>query len=244
MLGYGSGFFNNALSSYYVLVVVRGMKGVQLQRFQKYLLGIPLLCAFTLAFAGIPYYAPAWVGCYIVPYPYNDSQEMMGFAVFPILLTSIISTSCQIRVYLKVRSQVRTSLKWKFSKGLSKLRLNGSQAKFGSKGNIAAKGRKEEKKEKGRNSFAILLSTNAESAVFWQSFFYLAAYYTCWPILVVGILHPTNPNFSFWAALAFIGPLQGFLNCLVFVRPRIMKWRRERIKARETRQKKKNGAKR
>ena len=49
---------------------------------------------------------------------------------------------------------------------------------------------------------------------------------------MVAIITAQNQNFAFWAAFAFIGPLQGFLNCLVFVRPRLMKWRRERYKAR------------
>lgn len=49
---------------------------------------------------------------------------------------------------------------------------------------------------------------------------------------MVAIINAQNQDYAFWAALAFIGPLQGFLNCLVFVRPRLMKWRRERKKAR------------
>ena len=93
-------------------------------------------------------------------------------------------------------------------------------------------GRQQAKKGKK----AILLSTNAEAAVFWQSAFYLLGYYICWPILIVAILNAESQSLNFWAVLSFIAPLQGFLNCLVFVRPRIMKWRRGQFKARKERE--------
>lgn len=187
MLGYGSGFFNNSLSIYYILVVVRGWKGAKLQKAHKWLLGTPVVCALTLAFAGIPFYAPSWVGCYIVPYPYNDSKEIYGFAIFPIILTSVVSTSCQIRVYFKVRAQLRASLKWNVTKGLGNLRFNLSHPQLGgSKNNVNTEGgdpqeaqKKPKTSEKFRKSLNLrksnLLSTNAEAAVFWQSFFYLLA---------------------------------------------------------------------
>lgn len=54
---------------------------------------------------------------------------------------------------------------------------------------------------------------------------------------MVAIANAQSQDFAFWAAVAFIGPLQGFLNCLVFIRPRLMKWRRERQKKREKKRK-------
>merc|ERR1712048_155201 len=47
--GYGSGFFNNSLSIYYVLVVVYGWKDYQLKKVRPWLLGMPIILAIIEA---------------------------------------------------------------------------------------------------------------------------------------------------------------------------------------------------
>jgi len=95
-------------------------------------------------------------------------------------------------------------------------------------------------RRKGRSSTkSILTSTNAEAAVFWQAFFYLLIMLLTWPLLIAGILTAGNDMFAFWATFFFFAPIQGFLKFLLYVRPRVMKWRRERKKLRKQAEKEK-----
>ncbi|CAJ1966731.1 unnamed protein product [Cylindrotheca closterium] len=112
MLGYGSGFFNNSLSIYYVLVVVHGWKEYQLKKARPYLLIVPVICAMVLAFGGIPFYGSIWVGCWMLPRPYADDWSAFGFSFAPIVLTFVFSTVCQIRVYWSVRTTARKAQQW------------------------------------------------------------------------------------------------------------------------------------
>lgn len=57
-------------------------------------------------------------------------------------------------------------------------------------------------------------------ATFWQSFYFLAIFYTVWPIQFVAFLVPVvDSNYWVYLLAALFGPLQGFLNAmLVFSR--------------------------
>ena len=65
-----------------------------------------------------------------------------------------------------------------------------------------------------------------ERLVFWQALFYTISFYVTWPI--VFCVYITGWDYSrqvyaFSAMVAFVAPLQGFNNCLVYTRPRIAK---------------------
>eukprot|EP00980_Cylindrotheca_fusiformis_P030169 scaffold24508_cov132-Cylindrotheca_fusiformis.AAC.3 len=228
MLGYGSGFFNNSLSIYYVLVVVYNWKDHQLQNTRKWLLSLPVFASMCLAFGAIPFYQHDWVGCFIRPQPYTDHRAATGFSIGPIVFTTVVSTVCQIRVYLSVRSTVRKALRWSMDH-----RVRQGSARWQSQGSFNPQTNDQQGSDSPRKSCcqdAILLQNNAESAVFWQSTFYLAVYYLCWPILAYAVENAETQNFGFWVAVGAIGSIQGFLNCLVYVRPRFVQWRRARRK--------------
>eukprot|EP00526_Cylindrotheca_closterium_P005255 CAMPEP_0113615426 /NCGR_PEP_ID=MMETSP0017_2-20120614/7693_1 /TAXON_ID=2856 /ORGANISM="Cylindrotheca closterium" /LENGTH=621 /DNA_ID=CAMNT_0000524659 /DNA_START=6 /DNA_END=1868 /DNA_ORIENTATION=- /assembly_acc=CAM_ASM_000147 len=123
MLGYGSGFFNNSLSIYYLFVVVYGWKDYQLRKVRPYLLTVPIVCALSLAFGGIPFYESVWIGCWMLPRPYTDDWTAVGFSVGPIITTVIISTVCQIRVYWSVRATLRKARRWSMDHRLSQRSL-------------------------------------------------------------------------------------------------------------------------
>eukprot|EP00980_Cylindrotheca_fusiformis_P006574 scaffold1386_cov89-Cylindrotheca_fusiformis.AAC.1 len=231
MLGYGSGFFNNSLSIYYVLVVVYNWKDHQLQIARKWLLGMPVFASMCLAFGAIPFYQHIWVGCFIRPQPYAEHRAATGFTIAPIAFTTVVSTVCQIRVYLSVRATVRKALKWSMDH-----RIRQGSARWKSERSLNMNTDDQRSLDPRRRlccQDAILLQNNAESAVFWQSTFYLFVFYFCWPILVYAMLNAENQDFAFWAAVGAIGSMQGFLNCLVYVRPRFVQWRRARRKQQE-----------
>lgn len=60
------------------------------------------------------------------------------------------------------------------------------------------------------------------SRTFWQSLYFLAAFYTVWPIQFVAFLVPlVERNYWIYLLAAILGPLQGFLNAtVVFYRDR------------------------
>ena len=54
------------------------------------------------------------------------------------------------------------------------------------------------------------------SRTFWQSVWFLAAFYAVWPIQFAAFVVPTVPsNYWIYVLAAILGPLQGFLNALV-----------------------------
>lgn len=60
------------------------------------------------------------------------------------------------------------------------------------------------------------------SRTFWRSCWFLAVFYTVWPIQFVAYVVPTVPsNYWIYLTAAILGPLQGFLNAIVvFLRDR------------------------
>lgn len=61
--------------------------------------------------------------------------------------------------------------------------------------------------------------------VFWQSLFYACAFYVTWSILFSVYLASVDVNgpFGLTMTVAFVAPLQGFSNGLVFIRPQVLR---------------------
>lgn len=54
------------------------------------------------------------------------------------------------------------------------------------------------------------------SRTFWQSFYFLAVFYTVWPIQFMAFIAPlAEENYWIYLLAALLGPLQGFLNAAV-----------------------------
>ena len=70
--------------------------------------------------------------------------------------------------------------------------------------------------------------------MFWQAVFYLVAVYFCWPILLGSftIKHFDEKHYPFYVVFFICAPLQGFLNALVYFRPRVVKTIRDRRRQR------------
>lgn len=74
-------------------------------------------------------------------------------------------------------------------------------------------------------SFGIGQANPMIRAVFWQCLFYTLAFYVTWPILFSVYVASVDEDGPFGLAMtvAFVAPLQGFSNCLVYIRPRLCK---------------------
>ena len=66
--------------------------------------------------------------------------------------------------------------------------------------------------------------------VFWQAVFYLGALYVCWPILLYSfsIAQWDEKYYAFHVVFFICSPLQGFLNAMVYFRPKVVKSLRDR----------------
>lgn len=206
---------------YYFLVVVKQWTNRDLEKARVWFFLIPAVCAVGLAMAGLPFYEHAWVVCYIQPYPYRSERRTTYTATIPLLLMALISTCLQVLVYNKVRKQVRRSLKWTFDANTQTKQKVSAASTSG----INLKLR-----------LPKVFVNNMEAAVFWQSLSYLSTFYLCWVVMAIIAEFAHHQIWPLWVVMFAISPLPGFLNCLVYVRPRLLTWQ-------ETRQKKREAAK-
>lgn len=254
MLGYGSGFYNISLSAYYTLVIVYNWwKEYQLKKVRLWLLCLPIVGALALACSALPHYAHVWIGCWLRPEPFSVNSAASDFTIPPIAIVTIITTACQIRVYFSVRATFRKAERWSMNKRLKKKKAEGGvtadpssstfdpgKSKFQTppsstfdprNSSTTQQTTKEPRRKCCQN--AVLFQDNAKAAVFWQSAFYLFIYYLCWPILGMAVRNGGSQSYGFWLTFAALAPLQGFLNCLIYFRPRYVSWRKARKAARE-----------
>ncbi|CAB9503332.1 expressed unknown protein [Seminavis robusta] len=67
-------------------------------------------------------------------------------------------------------------------------------------------------------------ASKMEQAVFWQCFLFMLAFYITWPItfsVYLGDIDDKLDNFGLSLTVAFVAPLQGFNNFLVYIRPKL-----------------------
>ncbi|CAB9503335.1 expressed unknown protein [Seminavis robusta] len=67
-------------------------------------------------------------------------------------------------------------------------------------------------------------ASKMEQAVFWQCFLFMLAFYITWPItfsVYLDAIDDKLDNFGLSLTVAFVAPLQGFNNFLVYIRPKL-----------------------
>ena len=187
----GGVVYNLALSFYHLLMIRYRWREDRLRRVAR-MFHIPMVIGVCFALAGIPYYVPAFVICWILPVP-NDPQfaQIFSFVILPIGLVMVAATTNVALVYHAVRRQRMQAKKW-------------TMAQAGSK----------------RRPSVIM---RMERSVFWQGAFFLGAFYTTWGFLLASFfIVSTDMPFEFWVLVFTLAPLQGFWNCLVYMRPRVL----------------------
>jgi hypothetical protein len=241
-LGYTSIFYNMSLSFYFMLVVRYGMKENQLKKLQLWLNLPALIVGFALAFGGIPYYSYVFSGCYIPPPPLvEDYRFIVIFAVVPICTAIVILTANTLLVYWAVRKQMIAARKWRISRAVPRSNNSTVAGTLAASGRISmitdASGTSEEHWNRSSEMPKTVIE-RMERQTFWQALFYLGAFYLTWPILLVSQLNESAASSFPVVIIVFIlAPLQGFLNFLLYARPRILKVLRDRRKARRRVQK-------
>jgi hypothetical protein len=213
------------------------MKESQLKKLQLWFHIPALTLGFALAFSGIPYYGNVFLICYIPPPPLiKDYRYITMFAVVPICTAIVILTFNTGVVYWSVRKQMIAARKWSISKAL--LRSNRTSLAKNANATVDShilpetSGRGEEPWNSGREMPRSIIQ-KMERQTFWQAFFYLGAFYLTWPILLVSNLNGyASGYFPVAITVCMLAPLQGFLNFILYARPRIQKYLKQRRRRR------------
>jgi hypothetical protein len=231
-LGYTSIFYNMSLSFYFMLVVRFGMKENQLKKLQLWLYIPPLIVGFALAFGGIPYYGNVFFVCYIAPPPLvEDYRYIVIFAVVPICTAIVILTFNTGLVYWAVRKQMIAARKWRIRVVLRPNRTPSAENTNAS-GALSILPDASGVGEQSRNFGSEMPQTviqKMERQTFWRALFYLGAFYLTWPILIASNLNSyVSQSFPAVITVLILAPLQGFINFLLYARPRIQRALKDR----------------
>jgi hypothetical protein len=243
-LGYTSAFYNMVLSVYYFLVIKKGMRESQLQRL-KYWFHVPtLLVGFGLAFAGIPFYENIFAVCHI-PAAVNigtwgpegentsitdaESDSLLTvFSIVPISIVVVVGGINMILIYLHVRKLDKAANRWRMGHRLAQSSAEAEEA--GSSSHPWSKQfRAQFSRPKRTSQTAVTPSNRISNEVWWQAVFYMGSFLMTWPIYYVANFNVLEQwdNYSFWIAVTFLYPLQGFWNAMVYFRPRMFQYVRK-----------------
>jgi hypothetical protein len=190
--GYTSILYNVTLSFYYLLTIRYGWREARIRPYAKWF-HTPVLVGLGLACTGIPFYENSFFVCHVVPPPMEANAWVIPLLVIaPISSGVVLATINMLLVYSKVRAQDKTANRWRFSAQASG---PSSQLSSGSSASLSNK----------------RVSNQLERAVFWQSLFYLGAFYVTQPILMVAYLDANKGEYSFayWLVIVTLIPVQG-----------------------------------
>ena len=217
-LSFTATFYNAILCLYYYLTINWGFRERDFKKLRLVAYSLPPAIGLALAAAGWNKYSQLSVwGCYFsVPPIADDFRNIIIFAVVPIATAISICTVFMVLVCWHVRQKVLQSLRW------SARQYSAPQSANTSSSN-----------DIGYSSSDGTLSRQAPAPavprtdhdVFWQAVFYLGALYVCWPILLYSfsITHWDEKYYAFHVVFFICSPLQGFLNAMVYFRPRVVK---------------------
>jgi hypothetical protein len=207
-------------------VIVYNVKDSRLRTIRKYLLGIPILCGSILGFSSIPFISNGAFGCHLTTrYPllpvevlqqlgYQDSNwPFVSFLLVPTFLALFYSTFITSFILFKMWRVDKRSQKWSMSQWTSILSVT--------------------PKRKVKPRATALTTLRRE--VFQQCFQYLAAAFMTW-FLYLLVTAKTETfiasHYELWLRVFFLGGIQGFLNCMIYFQPRMIRswrhWRRMR----------------
>ena len=241
-LGYTSIFYNMSLSFYYVMVIRYDMREHQIKKYQWFLFLPALIAGLGLACGGISHYENDLWGCYVAPPAlYGSYRNIVIFGVFPICLGMFTATINMLVLYLTVRKTAAKARQWRGSSSTPGLNVDPPSPSL-------PLGTPTSSSHRRSNPFALLTRRNSnagpktamdrmESKTFWQAVAFLGAFYLTWPIVMVATLRPEVAGVFPFMVIAFtLAPLQGFLNFLVYARPRFQQYwenRRRQRRAQE-----------
>lgn len=241
-LGVGTPFCNCALSFYYLLVIAMKYSDAQVQRVEPLFHIVPFAFAFGTALAGFPLtlYNAAGLWCWISSLPSDCANApgqlgagcergdhawiyrwafYYGPVWFCVICTTINMAIVTYLVWAKEQASKRFDFAHQMTSPSSASRNNQSWTDDVNTSKNASKRewKQQRRTEKRRSTLA--------SQVFWQAFYYVLAFYVTFivptTLRVMDTLDQPIP-YSVSLLMTICLPVQGFLNLIVYVRPRIL----------------------
>ena len=195
-LGFTSILYNTSLSFYYYVTVVKGWREEKLKKHRFLFHIIPSAIGICLSFGGIPFYTSLVFACYVHVPPHADSWYPIVFLTLaPMFSTIFFATGMMVAVWWKVRQQIKTSKRWRFSfrkrnttpSSTSQSTALSSQpqeplSETISNGSLQSNQYPREQKRKAKRN-------NLSKAVANQAFFYLVGFYLGWSFFLAAFLY-------------------------------------------------------
>lgn len=246
-----SGFLYYGMLSYYYVLTIRW--GVRDAKFSKYVepwmhvisVGYPLITASVGAAMGFFHENELGIGCWINDYPRNcgfDPTEtgmkckspligwIMGGSVILFILASIIVTNTII--YLHVRFTITRARRFAF---FQQANNNNHHHHHASAARTTTTSANHQTNNRQRQQEANDSQTRRVRAVAAQCFLYVAAFVLCYTwTIAIRILEGTTFEAKDEASIYFLlvgqavfGPLTGWLNLIIYLRPRYLRCRKD-----------------
>lgn len=196
--GVATPLYNAVLAFYYLLTIRYHWKENKMKKAEKYLLSGPLIWASISSFTalGLSLFNNATLWCWIGPDPSGEDNNFKSFRwifMYGPLWAAIISSGvAMLLTYLSVRQTEKASERW----------VRGATSGAGVK-----------KDEDRKHSEQV--ST--------QAMYYLLAFFFTWtPATLTRCMQMMNATvpYALLLLMAIFTPMQGFLNFLVYMRPR------------------------
>lgn len=246
-LGFTSILYNASLSYFFKLSVVDGWRESNFtKRYRWGMLGIPAIIGVGVAFAAIPFITSTPIACTIGSSEDSGGwSKLIGLFYLPYGPAFIFAPLNTCFIYWKVRKQSRKGDRWRIvGVQASSARSGFQRSSFSMRGfgdedtsELAGSERTSRMRQMatalGRTiSFRHPNESQTEKLVFWQSFWYVVSFFLSYSVFLVAFaLDGWNAgSYWFYILLSILTPMQGFFNCCVFFRSRIVKKWRERAK--------------
>lgn len=221
-LGVGTPLYNASLATYYFLAVRLGWKEHQLRRAEPLLHLVPVAFSFGTAIysAASGLYANSNLWCWVDTS--KDSAYRLAFMYGPVWASMIIITIEMAAIVAHVLLIERRTRKYRPPGEGARTSVVG-RSEPGTANPAGASGSRGSAKRNGGGG-------GATKKVMTQALFYVFAFYMTWLFpswtRMSQMIHGSSP---FWpiALFCIFYPMQGFLNCLVYLRPRYLKYRRD-----------------
>ena len=212
----GSIFYNLMLSTFYVLVIVKNFREVQLQSLLKWFHAVPIGLALGLAFGGLPFYREILLCCHFAPPPLGNRMESDGLFILPVSIVLLGSIFNMGWIYWTVLKQSQIAQKWRLhstAKHYEERQRNSappsSEMTIGPRINNPGKNRTTVFLHHHEASAANLPSRRlrigrggTERVILWQAVFYMISFLSMLPMYYVALIDGGMLSYGFWVSEA------------------------------------------
>lgn len=244
--------YNAFLGLYYLYTIKYSWRSQQLQTLEMacHVSAVSFAIITGIICVHLELFNPAFVHCWIADYPKGcstnpdvectrgdgDLATALGWAFYyvPVYIGFIIAATSMALVFFHVRSVEQKTIK--FSLRQSQSHFTSTQMEMISTNSItdansstleSLKASKKEESKAAAKVFKAKQKLQLSRRVFNQGMWYLFAFFATWFWPTVTTIFESVGQYHYWilVLLAITLPAQGFLNWIIYIRPRFLKYR-------------------